>query len=301
MTTNRPPRPTKGYGGKKYAYADAIEFIPVPDEAARVAGLQAGDYHLGPPISATTSTRAPGFPGHRRRDPDPDELGRLLPELEVADDGNLAMRQAVQAAFDHMPMLQSGRGGDDFIRLDPGLMMTQTPWHSTAGEEHYNVNDPDLAKAKLQEAGYDGTPLRFMTTQEYSYMYGEAIVAQAATGGGRHHRRSPGDGLGDGAGAASQAGRMGDVRHGPWLRPRSQPDLLRRPDEPVSRLVELGEQSGAGRASSRRVRIRDPHADLREDPEPTTPRFRRSRSATRVTSPSAPTQSAAGTRSSSAV
>src|SRR5215216_8175247 len=57
-------------------------------------------------------------------------------------------------------------------------MMRQTPWHSTAGEEHYNVNAPDLAKQKLQEAGYDGEPLRFMTTQEYSYMYGEAIVAQ---------------------------------------------------------------------------------------------------------------------------
>jgi peptide/nickel transport system substrate-binding protein len=91
---------------------------------------------------------------------------------------NLAMRQAVQAAFDHTPMLQSGRGGDEFIQLDPGLMMRQTPWHSTAGEDHYNVNDPDLAKQKLQEAGYDGEPLRFMTTQEYSYMYGEAIVAQ---------------------------------------------------------------------------------------------------------------------------
>src|SRR5215203_4920307 len=34
----------KGYGGTKYAYADTIEFIPVPDIAARVAGLQAGDY-----------------------------------------------------------------------------------------------------------------------------------------------------------------------------------------------------------------------------------------------------------------
>ena len=75
-------------------------------------------------------------------------------------------------------MLQSGRGGDEFIRLDPGLMMRQTPWYTTAGEEYYDVNDPDLAKAKLEEAGYDGTPLRFMTTQEYSYMYGEAIVAK---------------------------------------------------------------------------------------------------------------------------
>ena len=90
----------------------------------------------------------------------------------------LEMRQAVQACFDHKPMLQSGRGGDDFIRLDPGLMMQQTAWYTKAGEEGYNVNNPDLAKQKLQEAGYDGTPLRFMTTQEYSYMYGEATVAK---------------------------------------------------------------------------------------------------------------------------
>ena len=91
---------------------------------------------------------------------------------------NLAMRQAVQLAMDPTPQLQSGRGGGDFIRLDPGLMMQQTAWYTKAGEEHYNVNDPDAAKAKLQEAGYDGEPLRFMTTQEYSYMYGEAIVAK---------------------------------------------------------------------------------------------------------------------------
>ena len=91
---------------------------------------------------------------------------------------NLAMRQAVQLAMDPTPMLQSGRGGGDFIRLDPGLMMQQTAWYTKAGEEHYNVYDPEAAKAKLQEAGYAGEPLRFMTTQEYSYMYGEAIVAK---------------------------------------------------------------------------------------------------------------------------
>jgi peptide/nickel transport system substrate-binding protein len=56
--------------------------------------------------------------------------------------------------------------------------MKQTPWHSLAGEEYYNVNDPELAKQKLQEAGYDGTPLRFMATQEYTFMYGAAIVAK---------------------------------------------------------------------------------------------------------------------------
>jgi peptide/nickel transport system substrate-binding protein len=56
--------------------------------------------------------------------------------------------------------------------------MLQTPWHSEAGKDRYNMNNPDLAKTKLQEAGYDGTPIRFMTTQEYPFMYGCAIVAK---------------------------------------------------------------------------------------------------------------------------
>jgi peptide/nickel transport system substrate-binding protein len=168
----------KGYGGTKYAYADAIEFIPVPDEAARVAGLQAGDYHLGLDIGNDQYTVLQDFPGVVAEILTPTNWDVFFLNWKSPMMENLAMRQAVQAAFDHTPMLQSGRGGDEFIQLDPGLMMRQTPWHSTAGEEHFNVNDPDLAKEKLQEAGYDGEPLRFMTTQEYSYMYGEAIVAQ---------------------------------------------------------------------------------------------------------------------------
>ena len=167
-----------GYGGKKYAYADRIEFIPVPDEAARVAGLQTGDYHLALDIGNDQYEVLKDSPGVVAEILTPTNWDVFFLNWQAPLMANLAMRQAVQAAFDHKPMLQSGRGGDEFIRLDPGLMMQQTPWHSTAGQEFYNVNKPDLAKAKLQEAGYTGTPLRFMTTQEYSYMYGESIVAK---------------------------------------------------------------------------------------------------------------------------
>ncbi len=167
-----------GYGGTKYAYPDVIEFIPVPDEAARVAGLQAGDYDLGLEIGNDQYTVLQDFPGVVAEILPPTEWDVFFLNWKSPMMENLAMRQAVQAAFDHLPMLQSGRGGDEFIQLDPSLMLSQTPWHSTAGEEHYNVNNPDLSREKLQEAGYDGEPLRFLTTQEYSYMYGAAIVAQ---------------------------------------------------------------------------------------------------------------------------
>ncbi len=34
-----------GYAGSKAQHFDAIEFIPVRNEASRIAGIQAGDYH----------------------------------------------------------------------------------------------------------------------------------------------------------------------------------------------------------------------------------------------------------------
>jgi peptide/nickel transport system substrate-binding protein len=167
-----------GYGGKKYAYADAIEFYPVPDEAARVAGLQAGDYDLTLDVGNDQYDVLKDAPGVVAEILTPTNWDVFFLNWKSPMTSKLAMRQAIQACFDHKPMLQSGRGGDEFIRLDPGIMMKQTPWYTTAGQEYYNINNQDLAKQKLQEAGYDGTPLRFMTTQEYSYMYGEAIVAK---------------------------------------------------------------------------------------------------------------------------
>jgi len=169
---------TIGYGGKKFAYLDAIEFIPVPDEAARVAGLQAGDYHISLNVGNDQYEVLKDYPGVIAEILTPTNWDVFFLNWKSPMMGNLAMRQAVQAALDHKPMLNSGQGADEFIRLDPGIMMQQTPWYTTAGEEFYNINDPDLAKAKLTEAGYAGEPLRFMTTQEYSYMYGEAIVAK---------------------------------------------------------------------------------------------------------------------------
>src|SRR6185369_5173088 len=41
-----------GYGGKRVAYFDEILFIPVPDEAVRLAGVETGEYHYAQTIKA---------------------------------------------------------------------------------------------------------------------------------------------------------------------------------------------------------------------------------------------------------
>ncbi|HEV2128016.1 MAG TPA: ABC transporter substrate-binding protein [Thermomicrobiales bacterium] len=170
--------PINGYGGAKYAYVDEIEFIPVPDEAARVAGLQAGDYEIALEISNDQYELLRETPGVVAQIQEPTNFEVFFLNWRSPLMSNLALRQAFQAALAHEPILTAARGGDPFTRLDPGWMMQQTTFHTTAGEEHYNVNDPELARQKLEEAGYDGTPVRFMTTQEYPQFYSASVIAQ---------------------------------------------------------------------------------------------------------------------------
>jgi peptide/nickel transport system substrate-binding protein len=172
------PGAPNGYGGHKQQYVDTMEFIPVPDESARVAGLQAGDYHVAAQLTVGNDQYQvlKDSDGVIAEISQPTNWDVLYLNWKSPLIGNLAMREAIQAALDHLPILLSARGGEEFIRLDPGLMMLQTPWHSYNGRDRYNMNNPDLAKQKLLEAGYDGTPIRFMTSQEFSFMYGAAIV-----------------------------------------------------------------------------------------------------------------------------
>jgi peptide/nickel transport system substrate-binding protein len=167
-----------GYAGGKHGYLDQIRFIPVPDEAARVTGLQADDFDF---LEAITTDQFEALEGD---DTIVTELGPPIRyDLTVVnmDQGvlsDLNMRRAVQAAIDCEEVVTAAHGAD-YIRLDPGHMWQETIWHSTAGEEKYNIGDPDLAAEYLEEAGYDGEVIRLMTTQEFMDLYYTgAVIAQ---------------------------------------------------------------------------------------------------------------------------
>jgi peptide/nickel transport system substrate-binding protein len=68
--------------------------------------------------------------------------------------------------------------GEGFFTLGPGIMLPTTVWDSDAGAELYNMNNPDLARQLLEEAGYDGTPVQWITTQEDLGDYNSAVVCQ---------------------------------------------------------------------------------------------------------------------------
>jgi peptide/nickel transport system substrate-binding protein len=166
-----------GYSGARNAYLDELEFRPVPDEGARVAGFQAGDFHYLEELVADQIESMKENPDLNVATLPPRSYGYIGLNHASGVFTDLKIRQAAQAAMDHHPQGLASHG-EGFFELGPGIMLPVTVWDSDAGAELYNQNDPEKAKALLEEAGYDGTPVQWITTQEDLGDYNSAVVCQ---------------------------------------------------------------------------------------------------------------------------
>jgi peptide/nickel transport system substrate-binding protein len=160
-----------GLAGRRTAYLDAIEFIPVPDGSVRANGVLTGEYHFGETLPAD-------FVDTLEADPSVEVL-IVKPYYWYSPHFNkkqgpftdVKMRKAVQLAFSQSEATLAGFGREEFVRFDPSVCGEETAWYSTAGTEAYDKPDPEQAKALLTEAGYAGETIRWITTHEYPYNY----------------------------------------------------------------------------------------------------------------------------------
>jgi peptide/nickel transport system substrate-binding protein len=90
------------------------------------------------------------------------------------------VRKALQAALPFDDMLFAAFGDDKFFRVDGAMYPDGWPWRVDNGLELYNQYDPAKAKEFLDAAGYDGTPLRILTSRQYEFHFKMAEVAQMA-------------------------------------------------------------------------------------------------------------------------
>jgi peptide/nickel transport system substrate-binding protein len=164
-----------GYAGRKYQYLDEIFFIPVPDAASRVAGLQAGDYHYLETVTADQFETLEGDDGVITEILEPINLTIFVFNTQEGPLAEVEMRRALQATFDHEEIAIAGVG--DLFQLDPSIQIQGTAWHTTVGEDLYNQADPELGWEIAEEAGYDGELIRFMASQERPEDYNMVTVA----------------------------------------------------------------------------------------------------------------------------
>jgi peptide/nickel transport system substrate-binding protein len=166
-----------GYGGKRVAYLDEIRFIPVPDVAVRLAGLESGEYHYAQQIKIDQYERLKTVRGVVPAIVKPTGWGSAIFNHKQGIMTDKRLRQAVQAALDMEPILAGAYGHKDFYRVQPSLLFPEQPqWHSTAGAALYNQRDRAKAQRLMREAGYAGQPIRLMVTKEYDDHYKTALV-----------------------------------------------------------------------------------------------------------------------------
>jgi len=161
-----------GYWGEP-APAASVTFRVVPEMAARVAGLIAGEYDI------ITEIQPDQF-GTIEADPRSEVVGGPINNIRIiAYDtrhpalADARVRRAMNMAIDRELIVDSLFGGR--TRVPRGMQMRS--FGKVFVEDHEPVRyDPDGARALLEEAGYDGTPISYRYMQDY--YTGEVDTAQ---------------------------------------------------------------------------------------------------------------------------
>src|SRR6266705_1653230 len=174
---NEPPN---GYGGGKTAYVDEIRWVPVPEVATRVAQVETGELDFADDLNLDSYDRLKKNPNAK---PIVSKPYYWLVAVFNKKEGlmtNQKLRQAWQAAIDIEPIMKNVAGGHtEFYRMDSSLAPVEiTSWHTNLSGLPWNEHNKDKAKRLLKESGYKGEPIRFMTTQEYKWMYDFALLTK---------------------------------------------------------------------------------------------------------------------------
>ena len=168
-----------GLGGKRTAWVDEIRFMPVPDLAVRVAGIESAEYHFAQTLKPDQYDRLKQNPKLDLPIVNPSSWVTAAPNHKQGVMTNKKIRQAMQAALDMDAVMTGAMGHKAFFRVDGALYFPeQGVFHTPVGVTAYNLKNKERARSLLKEAGYTGQPIRWLTTKEYDYHYNSAVVAK---------------------------------------------------------------------------------------------------------------------------
>ena len=174
-----PSAPTSFLAGAKIAYADVLEAIVIPEEAARIAALETGAVDWIGTISGEQKARLETNPDLHVfvDDSGPLRIG-AWPNHVKGPMSDARVRRAVMIAFPKDDALLAYSGDASLFRQCGSLMLCGTRWGGirTPGDEiYYDPPDLEAAKALIEEAGYTGARVTLLTRTNAAPM---ALVAR---------------------------------------------------------------------------------------------------------------------------
>ncbi len=164
------------FGGARKQFLDEIRFVPVPDVNTRIEGTLAGQYDYADIIGPESIDRIKG-------QAEPFILKPAIFYLYVLNTkqgpfANVKLRQAMQQALNMDDTLAVAIGRKEFYSAKGALYPEGFTWHTEQGVKgHYNTGDIAKATRLVKEAGYDGTPIRILSTRQNEINYQVALMA----------------------------------------------------------------------------------------------------------------------------
>lgn len=161
-----------GYTGAKIANVDLVEIIVVPDPASAKAAMQAGDVDMfSIPASDISEFQDAGFNVLTESTAN---WSTLLISRHDPFMANPKLRQAMAKALDLN--LLADLMGESSANSSP--IPPVSSFHTEVQEKSYGY-DLDAVKILLEEAGYNGEPIKLITTKQSDRLYDQALIAQS--------------------------------------------------------------------------------------------------------------------------
>lgn len=166
-----------GLAGAKNAYFDGLNYNIVTDAQGRVNGVQTGQYHFAVNVPQDLYEEVKAIPSVKTYIVKPYAWLAFVFNKGAAPFDDVRLRQAAQYAVNLDEIGSAAVGNKELYELDPSIFFPeQETLHTEEGTELYNKRDVDEAKRLLSEAGYDGTPIRILTTKDYPEFYNAAVA-----------------------------------------------------------------------------------------------------------------------------
>lgn len=166
-----------GLAGAKAAYFDTLNYNIVTDAQVRVNGVQTGQYHFAVNVPQDLYDQVKTTPTVRAYIVKPYAWLAFVFNKGAAPFNDVRLRQAVKYASNLKEIGAAAVGNKELYELDASIFFPeQKDLYTLKGTEGYNVHDVDKAKKLMTEAGYDGTPIRLLTTKDYPEFYNSAVA-----------------------------------------------------------------------------------------------------------------------------
>lgn len=168
-----------GYAGRRVAYVDAVDISPVPDANTRLAGMKSGQYHIGFSISTDAYQDVKATPTLATAILKPNAWFIFSLNKKARMFANLKIRQAFRKAIDSKPIMEAAFGPQEFWSIASPSIGYLAYQDDKTGADVFNHQDIPGARALLKAAGYTDTPLVWLTTKNYEWMYKGSLVAKS--------------------------------------------------------------------------------------------------------------------------